>query len=207
MRRSRRGVGSPQRSDDRGVAELVDHRAHDEAGQGVEDDRQVGSGARHRALLLELDPRRAARAHRARSRSLRPAARPAAGWTGSGLRGGLRVVLDHRGDGEQQLALRVEQMSLRCRAGSGRRWSCRGCAWLRRPAARGRAVQVMASRSENVTESIPSSRRPRLTRLPLSTRGSEISRLYGPTVTKRSPSRCLMSTSSLPTNGRWSWSS
>jgi len=36
---------------------------------------------------------------------------------------------------------------------------------------------------------------------------SEISRLYGPTLTNSSPSRCLMSTSSLPTKGRWSWSS
>jgi len=37
--------------------------------------------------------------------------------------------------------------------------------------------------SENVTDSMPSSSLPRVTFLPLSTRGSEISRLYGPTVT------------------------
>ena len=90
----------------------------------------------------------------------------------------LRVVLDRRRQCEQQFPLGDEQMSL------GLGWyeiAERGSENPRRlidetcgADATGFAHGL---RSEKVTQRIPSSRRPLLTRLPLSTRGSEISRL------------------------------
>src|ERR1700730_3029854 len=117
-------------------------------------------------------------------------------------------MLDHRREREQQLALRDEQVPLRLwgyevperRPENARRLVDE--ARRARPTCLGHGF-----RSGNVTDSMPSSRRPLVTRLPLSTRGNDISRLYGPTLTKSSPSRCLMSTSSLPTTGRGGWSS
>ena len=87
-------------------------------------------------------------------------------------------MLDHRRDCEEQLALRVEEVTLRVR-GDEIAERCAEDAGRIVDESRGTHATCVGHgfESEKVTESRPSSRRPRVTRLPLSTRGSEISRL------------------------------
>lgn len=87
-------------------------------------------------------------------------------------------MLDHRRDGEEQLALCVEQVTLRFR-GNQVAERCAEDAGRIVDEPRGTHATCVSHglESEKVTESNPSSSRPRVTRLPLSTRGSEISRL------------------------------
>src|SRR6202043_3130388 len=90
----------------------------------------------------------------------------------------LRVMLDHRGDREEQLALRVEKVTLRVRGDEVAERCAENAARVVDEPRGTRAICVAHGfESEKVTESRPSSSRPRVTRLPLSTRGSEISRL------------------------------
>lgn len=120
------------------------------------------------------------------------------------------VMLERQRHGEQQLALRLEQMDLGLRRHELADGGAEELSRVTENARRAHPALLVAGQLAalpNMTCSVPSSSRaPRVT-LPLSTRGSEISRLYGPTVTKSSPSRWLKAMSFLSTNGRWRLSS